>query len=398
MLAVALDQGPGHRGRQHGEEGDAEGQHAQAAVHGLAHPQPGEEGRQCERKAGQRRGHAGIAREGAHRAGLSAGLVDAVAEGVEPMGRQHGGDLPGLTPAQRQQAQPAGQREPAAAPHRAGQAQAGQQVAAQEGAGQVRGRATGHRQPIAPGRQAQRADVDKRGAGEEHEQAAVGGRDQGRPGTEGGVLRHLAQAAPQRPGRQRLRVALRHGFRQPAPDEGQRQRAGEGHQAQRRAPACGCRHQATQAGRQDGDQPQTGQAARHHVRALAGFVQITHHRPCAHHRGGQPQPLRRPPGHQPADAGCQRRADAGQGVQAEAPQQHRAPAVPVGQGPGHQLRQAKGQQQGRHGELHRRHGRAQFTRQQRQGGQVQVGGDGLQAQQQGQGPGDKSRAQGGPAE
>jgi hypothetical protein len=48
------------------------------------------------------------------------------------------------------------------------------------------------------------------------------------------------------------------------------------------------------------------------------------------------------------------------------------------------LRQAEGEQQRSEGELCLRHRRAETLRDGGQGGQIEVGGDGLKAQQQGQ--------------
>jgi hypothetical protein len=75
---------------------------------------------------------------------------------------------------------------------------------------------------------------------------------------------------------------------------------------------------------------------------------------------------------------------AGQRVQRQPAQQHRPPPEAVGHRAPHQLAQAEGQDQRRHRQLRRRHRRAQLACQLRQRRQVQVGGDGLQAQQQGQ--------------
>ncbi len=69
-------------------------------------------------------------------------------------------------------------------------------------------------------------------------------------------------------------------------------------------------------------------------------------------------------------------------VSAQAQQQHRAAAEAVRQRAPHQLRNAEGQQQRGQRQLRLRHRRAEAFGERRQRGQVQVGGDRLDAQQQ----------------
>ena len=110
--------------------------------------------------------------------------------------------------------------------------------------------------------------------------------------------------------------------------------------------------------------------------------QVTHHSACGHDASAHGDALHRAPGDQPSHVGRQRTSDRGQRVSAHAPQQDGAAAKAVGQRSPDELRQAKCQQQRREGELGLTHARAKALGDGGQGGQIQVGGDGLQAEQQ----------------
>jgi hypothetical protein len=99
------------------------------------------------------------------------------------------------------------------------------------------------------------------------------------------------------------------------------------------------------------------------------------------------------PHYQGTDRGREQRAQRGQRIAGQ-PQQHDGPpAEAVGHRAPGELGDAEGQDGGRQGELHRRHGGVQVGRQRGQRGQHQVGGDRLQAEQQRQHQGRHLRRQ-----
>jgi hypothetical protein len=96
------------------------------------------------------------------------------------------------------------------------------------------------------------------------------------------------------------------------------------------------------------------------------------------HRGA----LQGAPRDEPADRGGQRGQHAGHGVQRQAGKQHRAATAAVGERAAGELPHAEADDQRRQRELRRADAGAEVAGERRQRGQVQVGGDRLDAQQQ----------------
>ena len=156
-------------------------------------------------------------------------------------------------------------------------------------------------------------------------------------------------------------------------------------QAQRqqgKAPVQQVGQQATQRCTQAGNQAQAAQALAHHPGPLHRRIQVAHDGARTHHCCPHGRTLQRAPDNQPAHARRQRAGHRGQHIGGQTDQQNRSAAIAVRQRPPDQLRAAKGQQQGSQGQLRLRHWRGKADRQYRQGGQIQIGGDRLQAQQQ----------------
>ena len=266
--------------------------------------------------------------------------------------------------------------------HRAREAEAGHECPAQKGAGEV-GHAGGKQHcAVAGALQPQHFNEDEGGRGQEDEQPAVGGRGQQRIGPEGGVAQHPAPGAQQDGRAQRLRVGLGQGFGQVPPHHGQGEQGVGGQRQQGRAPAQRIGQPTADGGAQAGDHAQAGQRLGHGPRPGHGGVQIAHDGPPAHHHRAHGHPLQGAPQDEQIHAGRQGIADGGQGVQQQSGQQNGPAAPAVGQWPPEKLGAAKRQQQGAQRELPLRHAGPQGVGQRGQGGQVQVGGDGLDAQQQ----------------
>ena len=275
-----------------------------------------------------------------------------------------------------------GEGEQSAAPYRAVQAPMQQPAAAEERADHVGQRTGGHRDAVLRRAQAEHLDIGKRRGREQREQAAIGGRDQQRPGLERRVREHRACIAGQCRSVQCPHVAHGQRLRHFEPGVDQNEHRKDRHRSQRTAPAQHHRQHAAEQRCGDRQHAEPRQAERHDARALVRLVEVAHHRPCTDHRCGHRGALRDAPGDQPADVRGERGADAGQHQQGQAGEQHRAAAEAVGDRAPHQLRQPESQDQRRHRQLRRAHRCAQVARQQRQCRQVEVGHHRLQAEQQ----------------
>ncbi len=183
---------------------------------------------------------------------------------------------------------------------------------------------------------------------------------------------------------QRLRVFVLQGFLETKRDQRQRDAAKHRQRHQRDTPAEQFRQQAAQWREGACQRTQAAQALGHDAGAVLRLVEVTHNRPRAHHGCAHRGALHDAPADQLRHRGRQCAGNRGQRVGRQAAEQNGAPAKAVGQRAPDQLGDAKGQQQGAQGELRLRHGRGEAFGQRRQGGQVQVGGDGLYAQQHGQ--------------
>ena len=174
------------------------------------------------------------------------------------------------------------------------------------------------------------------------------------------------------------------GFFKAPGQQGESARTKQGQHEDCKAPAQPVGQQPAQRCAGASDDAQTGQALRHHVGPLRRCIQISNHRACGHDARAHGDALHGAARNQPGHVGGKGAGHRGEGVGGHAPQQNGPSAKPVRQRAPHQLRQAKRQQQGRQGELGLAHAGPKAFGDGGQGGQVQVGGDRLQAEQQGQ--------------
>ena len=130
--------------------------------------------------------------------------------------------------------------------------------------------------------------------------------------------------------------------------------------------------------------PSPAHGARHDARTVERRIEVADDGAPARHRRGHREALQRPPADQRVDRGRERAEHAGERVQREAAEQHRPTAVTIRQGPADELTEAEADDQRGERLLRRAGGGAEVARDGRQRGQVEVGGDRLDAEQQGQ--------------
>ena len=192
-----------------------------------------------------------------------------------------------------------------------------------------------------------------------------------------------------------LQVLLRQRFLKVQGNQGQTDGTKDGQRQQRDAPVEQVCQQPSERRAQAGDQTQTTQSLGHDPRALCRCVQVAHDGARAHHTRAHGSALQRAPDDQHFHGRRQRAGNRGQHVGTHADQQNRTTTKAVRQRAPDQLRHAKGQQQGGQRQLGLCHGGAKALGEQGQCRQVQVGGDWLQAQQQGQQQHGQARGHGG---
>ncbi len=181
-----------------------------------------------------------------------------------------------------------------------------------------------------------------------------------------------------------MRVFVLQRFLEAARDQRKRDAAKYRQRHQCNAPAEQLRQQAAQRRADAGQQAQAGQSLGHDAGAIFRRVEVPHNGTRAHHNRTHRRALHNAPGDELCDGGRQHAGNGCQCVGRQAPEQDGAPAKTVGQRAPDELGQAKSQQQRAQRELRLCHGCGKTFGQRRQGGQVQIGGDGLYAQQHGQ--------------